>query len=233
MRRAVPSRTCRGRDASLRVASIGQRLARDAKAWSESTTRTQIRARVGCRARTHALAGGVQMGRRGFLFAALRAASSLPGSRPHFWRRTGGRRVYDRTQTVAAACNPLGETPIVSHGRKEGTVAVPTHASDVGWFPQSPPPFPPVALDRAFCRARRRRDPCNPMSLVWRCCELARDTRMYAYGIAPRGHGQALAALHRSCQVSPRLARSKGDRFQDRSNADLHACVCVCVCVCV
>jgi hypothetical protein len=101
----------------------------------ERTTRTQIRARVGCRARTHALAGGVQMGRRGFLFAALRAASSLPGTRPHFWRRTGGRRVYDRTQTVAAACNPLGATPIVSHGRKEGTVAVPTHASDVGWFP--------------------------------------------------------------------------------------------------
>ena len=85
--------------------------------------------------RTHALAGGVQMGRRGFLFAALRAASSLPGTRPHFWRRTGGRRVYDRTQTVAAACNPLGDTTIVSHGRKEGTVAVPTRASDVGWFP--------------------------------------------------------------------------------------------------
>jgi hypothetical protein len=42
MRRVVPSRTCRGRDASRRVASIGQRLARDAKAWSESTTRTQI-----------------------------------------------------------------------------------------------------------------------------------------------------------------------------------------------
>ena len=174
MRRAGPSRTCRGRDASLRGASIGQRLARDARAWSESTTRTQIRARVGCRARTHALAGGVQMGRRGFLFAALRAASSLPGSRPHFWRRTGSRRVYDRTQTVAAACNPLGATPIVSHGRKEGTVAVPTHASDVGCFPQSPPPFPPVALYRAFCRARRRRDPCSPTSLARRCCVLAR-----------------------------------------------------------
>ena len=63
---------------------------------TNATTRTQIRARVGCRARTHALAGGVQMGRRGFLFAALRAASSLPGSRPHFWRRTGGRRITVR-----------------------------------------------------------------------------------------------------------------------------------------
>ena len=150
MRRAGPSRTCRGRDASLRGASIGQRLARDAKAWSESTTRTQIRARVGCRARTHALAGGVQMGWRGFLLRLCpRAASSLPG-RHGIWRRTGGRRVYDRTQTVTAACSPLGETPIVSHSRKEGTVAVPTHASDVGWFPYSPPPFPPVALYRAF-----------------------------------------------------------------------------------
>jgi hypothetical protein len=187
-----------------------------------ATTRTQIR--VGCRARTHWRAACKWGG----------AASSVPLCEPLqaclalvriFWRRTGGRRVYDRTQTVAAACNPLGETPIVSHGRKEGTVAVPTHASDVGWFPQSPPPFPPVALDRAFCRARRRRDPCNPMSLVWRCCELARDTRMYAYGIAPRGHGQAFAALHRSCQVSPKVGRLKRGPFRDRSNADLHACV--------
>ena len=134
MRRVVPSRTCRGRDASLRVASIGQRLARDARAWSESTTRTQIRARVGCRARTHALAGGVQMGWRGFLLPfcePLQVCLAVVG----IWRRTGGRRVYDRTQTVAAACNPLGDTPIVSHSRKEGTVAVPTHASGVGWFP--------------------------------------------------------------------------------------------------
>ena len=56
---------------------------------TNATTRTQIRARVGCRARTHALAGGVQMGRRGFLFAALRAASSLPGTRPHFLEADG------------------------------------------------------------------------------------------------------------------------------------------------
>ena len=48
------------------------------------------------------------------------------------------------------------------------------------------------------------------------------DTRMYAYGIAPRGHGQAFAALHRSCAKVGRLKRGP---FQDRSNADLHACV--------
>ena len=101
---------------------------------ANATTRTQIRARVGCRARTHALAGGVQMGWRGFLLPLcepLQVCLAVVG----IWRRTGGRRVYDRTQTVAAACSPLGDTPIVSHGRKEGTVAVPTHASDVVWFP--------------------------------------------------------------------------------------------------
>jgi hypothetical protein len=84
--------------------------------------------------RTHALAGGMKMGWRGFL---------LPFCEPlqvclavvSIWRQTGGRRVYDRTRTVTAACSPLGDTPIVSHGRKEGTVAVPTHASDAVRFP--------------------------------------------------------------------------------------------------
>ena len=92
--------------------------------------------------RTHARTGG----RRANGAARLplcRSASrfKLAWQSSAFWRRTGGRRVYDRTQTVAAACNPLGDTPIGSHGRKEGTVAVPTHASDVGWFPYSPPRF--------------------------------------------------------------------------------------------
>ena len=86
-------------------------------------------------ARTHWRAACKWGGAASSLPLCPRAASSFPGRRRHFWRQTGGRRVYDRTQTVTAACNPLGDTPIVSHSRKEGTVAVPTHASDVGWFP--------------------------------------------------------------------------------------------------
>ena len=106
---------------------------------ANATTRTQIRARVGCRARMHALAGGVQMGWRGFLLPfcePLQVCLAVVG----IWRRTGGRRVYDRTQTVAAACNPLGDTPIGSHGRKEGTVAVPTRMLQM-WV-GSPNPHP-------------------------------------------------------------------------------------------
>ncbi len=37
----------------------------------------------------------------------------------------------------------------------------------------------PVSASRTLpcvCRARRRRDPCSPTSLAWRCCELARHS---------------------------------------------------------
>ena len=142
------------------------------KAWSESTTRTQIRARVGCRARTHALAGGVQMGWRGFLLPLcepLQVCLAVVG----IWRRTGGRRVYDRTQTVAAACNPLGATTIVLHSRKEGTFVRPSQRAcfRCGSFPLIPTPVSASRTLPCVCRARRRRDPGSPTSLAWRCCE--------------------------------------------------------------
>ncbi len=51
-------------------------------------------------------------------------------------------------------------------------------------------------------------------------------TRMYAYGIAPRRHEHVFAALHRSCQVSPKLASSKGDHSKI---APMLICMHVCV----
>ena len=151
--------------------------------------------------RTHARTGGRRANGAARLPLCRSASRFKLAWQSSAFLEADGRSAYHRTQTVAAACNPLGDTPIVSHGRKEGTVAVPTHASDVGWFPQSPPPFPPVALDRAFCRARRRRDPCNPMSLVWRCCELARHSQVCI-------RDSSTQAWARVCGTSPVVRQS-------------------------
>ena len=58
----------------------------------------------------------------------------------------------------------------------------------------------PVSVSRTWvvqCHAHRRRDPCNPLSLAWRCFKLARHS--HTNGMAPRRHGQVFAAVYRSC----------------------------------
>ncbi len=85
--------------------------------------------------RAHARTGGRRAnGVARLPLAALSASRfKLAGQARHL--EADGRSAYHRTQTVAAAGSPLGDTTIVSHGRKESTVAVPTHASDVLRFP--------------------------------------------------------------------------------------------------
>ncbi len=68
------------------------------------------------------------------------AASSLPFCEPlqacladvGIW--TGGRRITVRRPLLPRVIR-WGLHRLVSHSRKEGTVAVPAHASDAGWFP--------------------------------------------------------------------------------------------------
>ena len=50
------------------------------------------------------------------------------------------------------------------------------------------------------------------------------DTHMHAYGIAPRGRGQAFAALHRSCAKGGRLKQGTDSKI-----APISICMCVCV----
>ena len=137
------------------------------------------------------------------------------------WRQTGGRRITVRRPLLPRVIRWGLHRWYLTAAKR---VLSPVQRMLQMWvrFPQSPPPSPPVALDRAFCRARCRRDPGSPTSLAWRCSELARDTRRYAYGIAPRRHGHVFAALHRSCA---KVGRLKSGPFRDRSNADPHACV--------
>jgi hypothetical protein len=117
--------------------------------------------------RTHALAGGVKMGWRGFL---------LPFCEPlqvclavvRIWRQTGGRRVYERTQTATAACSPLGDTPSISRPQR-GYCRRSNARFRCGSFPLIPTP---VSASRT-----RPCAPCKPISsLAWRCCVLARHS---------------------------------------------------------
>jgi hypothetical protein len=97
MRRVVPCRTCRGRDASRRVASIGQRLARKARAWR---TRLPGRRFVPTSDVAHARTGRQRekWGGAASLPLCPRAASSLPGSRRHL--EADGRSAYHRTRPL-------------------------------------------------------------------------------------------------------------------------------------
>ena len=217
MRRLVPSRTCRGRDASRRVASIGQRLARDAR-----VLRTRLPGRRFASDVAHARTGGRRENgvARLPLCRSAREPLQVCLAVVSIWRQTGGRRITVR--------RPLLPRVFLWGIQRWYLTAAKRALSPVQrmlqmWvrFPQSPPPFPPVALDRAFAvrvvvaiHATQCRSHGGAVS--------SPGTRMHAYGIAPRRRGQVFAALHRSCAKVGRLKRGP---FQDRSNADLHACV--------
>ena len=173
MRRAGPSRTCRGRDASLRGASIGQRLARDAKAWSESTDYPDADSCPRRMSRTHARTGGRRANGAARLPLCRSASRFKLAWQSSAFLEADGRSAYHRTQTVAAACNPLGATTIVLHSRKEGTFVRPSQRAcfRCGSFPLIPTPVSASRTLPCVCRARRRRDPGSPTSLAWRCCE--------------------------------------------------------------
>jgi hypothetical protein len=139
--------------------------------------------------RTHARTGG----RRANGAARLplcRSASrfKLAVQSSAFDWRTDGRSAYDRTQTVAAACNPLGATPIVSHSRKEGTFARPNACFRCGLVPLIPTPVSARRTLPCVCRARRRREPCSPTSLAWRCCEPERACVCRERSAAAKSH---------------------------------------------
>ena len=106
-----------------------------------------------------------------------------------------------RYASAIAARNPFGESTILLHSRKVGTLAVPTHASDE--ISRNPNPRFRQSHLTAHSRAHRRRDTHNAIWLAFRGCKLARHS--HTYGMAPPPSWQVFAALHWSCTHRPSL----------------------------
>jgi hypothetical protein len=86
--------------------------------------------------RTHARTGGRRANGAARLPLCRSASRFKLAWQSSAFLEADGRSAYHRTQTVAAACNPLGATTIVLHSRKEGTFVRPNaHASDAVRFP--------------------------------------------------------------------------------------------------
>ena len=115
---------------------------------------------------------------------------------PHRPTRAHRRTIHSKVPMLVAQA---GLIRYYFTAAKSTGLAVPTHASD-------------AVPSNAFARFRqshlgcavpcaRRRDPCNPISLAWRCFKLARHS--HTYGMAPRRPGHVLAAVFRSCAYRP------------------------------
>jgi hypothetical protein len=154
--------------------------------------------------------------------SSCRSASrfKLAGQTPAFRRQTGGRRITVRRPLLPRVIRWGIHRSYLTAAKR---VLSPFQRMLQMWL-VSPNPHPRFRQShstvRLPCASSSRSMQPNFARTAVLCARP--DTRMYAYGIAPRGHGQAFAALHRSCAKVGRLKRGP---FQDRSNADLHACV--------
>ena len=110
--------------------------------------------------RTHARTGGRRANGAARLPLCRSASRFKLAWQSSAFLEADGRSAYHRTQTVAAACNPLGATTIVLHSRKEGTFVRPSQRAcfRCGSFPLIPTPVSASRTLPCGCRARRGRE---------------------------------------------------------------------------